>query len=49
MTITSRVTSGIPALPGGELYCHISVDVGGYVHSLLHDSESHSSLGTVPQ
>lgn len=33
--ITSIVIYGILALPGGEQYCHISVDVGGFTRHCM--------------
>lgn len=49
--ITTMVISGIPELPADELYCHISLDVGGYVfYSPLHNwkpqQHGHSAMVT---
>lgn len=35
LMITSIVIYGIPALPGGEQYCHTSVDVGGFTRRCM--------------
>lgn len=40
---TNIVIYCIPSLPVGELYCHISVDLGVCVYSVLLGSENHST------